>query len=165
MKEEQYIDVYGLHGTSKEQAKSIEAGGFDPSRDGYYGSGVYFYENTHKGKEYAIRWARRKESVIAVIRANLYCSKQTYIDLTRPDYGLKAKISAFSKITSCNDVKFNTAVKKLFKNFLYAVEQEIGMHCALVKVLVPEGDHHGWDCGYVARDVAVIKSQKMLDLL
>jgi hypothetical protein len=161
----QYIDVYGLHGTSKEQAENIEIGGFDLSKDGYYGQGVYFYEDNNKGMKYAVRWASRKFHVIGVVRANLFCSSDLYIDLAHPEYGLKDWIIKLSKNKSSDDTSFNIAVKRLFKNFLYEIEQETGIHCSLVKVFVPEGAHHGWDYGYVAKDKKIIKSQKMLDTL
>lgn len=35
-----YVDVYGLHGTSKDIAEDIVGGGFDLSKDGYYGNWV-----------------------------------------------------------------------------------------------------------------------------
>ena len=161
--EEKYIDVYGLHGTSKKQAESIEIGGFDPSQDGYYGEGVYFYEDNDKGREYAISWALRRNTDIGVIKANLYCSESVYIDLTLSDLGLKQLILGFSKNYSSDAVKFNRAVKKLLKNFLSAIEAETGIHYSLIKIFVPEGYHHGWDYGYVVKSTKIIKSQKMLE--
>lgn len=54
-----YVDVYGLHGTSKDIAEDIVCGGFDLSKDGYYGNGVYFFEDTPKGRLYACNWAEK----------------------------------------------------------------------------------------------------------
>lgn len=157
-----YVDVYGLHGTSKDIAEDIVCGGFDLSKDVYYGNGVYFYEDNPKGRLYACNWAEKKYDTVSIVKANLYCLESLYLDLTEPEVHLREVIKGLSK---CGDnVPFNLAAKKILKLVLSDVERVKNTRFQLVKVLVPEGFHNGWDYGYVAKDIRIIKDQKILEL-
>ncbi|MBO5566819.1 MAG: hypothetical protein J5934_06350 [Succinivibrio sp.] len=156
---EQYIEVYGLHGTSEENAKLIDAGGFDLSKDGYYGAGVYFYENNEKGLAYAINWARniKKFAKIGIVKADIYCNVVFYIDVTDPNYALKERIDSF-KTSGQDRIK---TIKNLLKTFIKRVEQINQKKFLLFKVYVPEGMHKGWDCGYVVKSTKIIANQSI----
>ena len=132
-----YVDVYGLHGTSKDIAEDIVCGGFDLSKDGYYGNGGYFYEDNSKGRLYACNWAGKKYDAVSIVKANLYCHESLYLDLTDPDIHLREVIRALSK--SGDNVPFNLVAKKILKLVLSDVERKQNIHFQLVKVLVPEG--------------------------
>lgn len=110
-----YVDVYGLHGTSKDIAEDIVCGGFDLSKDGYYGNGVYFYEDNSKGRLYACNWAGKKYDAVSIVKANLYCHESLYLDLTDPDIHLREVIRALSK--SGDNVPFNLVAKKSLNLF------------------------------------------------
>uniref|UniRef100_UPI00402AE19D hypothetical protein n=1 Tax=Succinivibrio sp. TaxID=2053619 RepID=UPI00402AE19D len=155
---EQYIDVYGYHGTSEENAKLIDAGGFELSKDGYYGKGVYFYENNEKGLSYSINWARniKKFENIGIVEAEIYCNIDLYLDITNPDYALKERIKSFKM----NGQDRNKSIKNLLKTFIKRVEQANQNEFDLFKVFVPEGMHKGWDCGYVVKTIKIIKKQR-----
>lgn len=50
--------------------KIIVCGGFDLSKDGYYGNEVYFYEDNSKGRLYACNWAGKKYDAVSIVKAN-----------------------------------------------------------------------------------------------
>ncbi len=157
-----YVDVYGLHGTSKDIAEDIVGGGFDLSKDGYYGNWGYFYEDTPKGRLYACNWAEKKYDAVSIVKANLYCNESHYLDLTDPEIHLREVIRDLSK--GGGNVPFNLVAKKILKLVLSDVERVKNTSFQLVKVLVPEGFHNGWDYGYVAKDIRIIKDKKILEL-
>ena len=157
-----YVDVYGLHGTSKDIAEDIVGGGFDLSKDGYYGNWVYFYEDTPKGRLYACNWAEKKYDAVSIVKANLYCHESLYLDLTDPEIHLREVIRDLSK--GGDNGPFNLVAKKVLKLVLSDVERVKNTRFQLVKVLVPEGFHNGWNYGYVAKDIRIIKDKKILEL-
>ena len=157
-----YVDVYGLHGTSKDIAEDIVGGGFDLSKDGYYGNWVYFYEDTPKGRLYACNWAEKKYDAVSIVKANLYCHESLYLDLTDPEIHLREVIRDLSK--GGDNVPFNLVAKKVLKLVLSDVERVKNTRFQLVKVLVPEGFYNGWNYGYVAKDIRIIKDKKILEL-
>lgn len=127
-----YVDVYGLHGTSKDIAEDIVCGGFDLSKDGYYGNGVYFYEDTPKGRLYACNWAEKKYDAVSIVKANLYCHESLYLDLTDPEIHLREVIRDLSK--RGGNVPFNLVAKKILKLVLSDIERVKYTRFQLVKV-------------------------------
>ena len=63
-----------------------------------------------------------------------------------------------------DNVPFNLVAKKVLKLVLSDVERVKNTRFQLVKVLVSEGFHNGWDYGYVAKDNRIIKDKKILEL-
>lgn len=82
--------------------------------------------------------------------------------MTDPDIHLRKVIRALSK--SGDNVPFNLVAKKILKLVLSDVERKQNIQFQLVKVLVPEGSHNGWDYGYVAKDIRIIKDKTILEL-
>lgn len=92
----------------------------------------------------------------------MYCLESLYLDLTKPEIHLREVINDLSK---CGDnVPFNLVAKKVLKLVLSDVERVKNTRFQLVKVLLPEGFHNGWDYGYVAKDNRIIKDKKILEL-
>lgn len=75
--------------------------------------------------------------------------------MSDPEIHLREVIKELSK---CGDkVPFNLAAKKILKLVLSDVERKKNSHFQLVKVLVPEGSHNGWDYGYVVKTLGSSK--------
>lgn len=123
---------------------------------------MYFYEDNPKGRLYACNLAEKKYDTVSIVKANLYCIESLYLDLTEPEIHLREVIKNLSK---CGDnVPFNLATKKILKLVLSDIERVKNTRFQLVKVLVPEGFHNGWNYGYVDKDIRIIKDKKILEL-
>lgn len=123
---------------------------------------MYFYEDNPKGRLYACNLAEKKYDTVSIVKANLYCIESLYLDLTEPEIHLREVIKNLSK---CGDnVPFNLATKKILKLVLSDIKRVKNTRFQLVKVLVPEGFHNGWNYGYVAKDIRIIKDKKILEL-
>lgn len=162
-----YVELYGVHGTCKDRAEDIKTGGFDlPKGDkGYYGKGVYFYEDSEKGRRYAFNWAKyhKKCDSPCVIRAEICCSLTNYLDLTSNEIKIKQLIEKCSKLCSTNKLNFNEEIRKWFISIINANIRNNGADFHVLKVFVPENCGHGWDVGLVVRRPRCIKNQNIID--
>lgn len=156
-----YVELYGVHGTCKDNAEDIEIGGFDlPSGDkGYYGNGVYFYEDSEKGRRYALNWAKfHKECDFpCVIQAEIYCSLDNYLDLTSNEINLKKIIEKYSNLCKLKKLDFNKEIRKVFISIISANVKNKGTDFHVLKVFVPENCKKGWDAGLVVKRLSCIK--------
>lgn len=99
--------VTGYHGTDAGSAASIDGGEFKPGEKGWFGPGIYFWEQD-KGR--ALRWADKvvKAPLPAVVQAELNLSNQV-LDLT-----VESQAKAYEKFISDLKVNFPQQYTKAF---------------------------------------------------
>lgn len=103
------INFIGYHGTSSEAYNKIREFGFNKSRGGWLGSGVYFYE---ENKEMSLDWARYKytNKRITSIKCNISVFKDRVLDVSNPQSECNKKVQNFRKELLNRGIKERTLI-------------------------------------------------------
>lgn len=113
----------GHHGSTAECCKSILKNGFEKSKWGWLGSGVYFFEDD---KDLARDWARLRHfgKRIQVLECVLEVQKEKLLDVSNPKSNEAKKVNSFreallkqgiknNKIINMEDEKFDNKIINL----------------------------------------------------
>ena len=87
------LELRGFHGTNKFSFKKIKEEGFNICKNGWFGSGVYFYKDS---VENALKWSKKKyKDNNCVIEINLKIEDKFVFDVTN---GNGKDVEIFHKI-------------------------------------------------------------------
>lgn len=87
------LELRGFHGTNKFSFKKIKEEGFNICKNGWFGSGVYFYKDS---VENALKWSKKKyKDNNCVIEINLKIEDKFVFDVTDAN---KKDVEIFHKI-------------------------------------------------------------------
>ena len=164
----------GTHGTCISRMREIERNGFRSSSEGYRGSGVYFWAESHYSKDLAIGWyklslkfgnySEDEETDGAIIFARIITDNEAQaLSLETPH--AKKRLGELYETLKLSEgfVQSERLMSKLHDCFVEEAENEVGQKLALVIVTVnpPKGcvypiKYLGLPYCYVVKDVNVI---------
>lgn len=75
------IEITAYHGTCLDNIQSIKQNDLKESNKGWFGTGIYFYEDSYN---MAFKWAERKSKKPTVLTASIEVEEEKIFDLTDP---------------------------------------------------------------------------------
>jgi hypothetical protein len=176
--------MVGLHGTSKTNAISICANGFNIDQ-GVRGKGVYFWKIGPYAMELAYASYQKKldnndfrhqtDSGFSVINSRLDTEEDSFLDFTKPDNRIKLENyvqQMMAKRPKIAGEKRKEYIRKIYDLFIHELQKVANCIIKLIMVFVP--NPYPGPCGYpvdilghpiclVAKDISCIQSSTRIE--